>query len=124
MKTEFKKINFTKKDFSLICNSVKFEGTFCRMSSDLIKVESIFQGNLELTCDRCAQTEEIYLDEKLDFLLSDGPYTKDSSEMIMETKDGIIDFNEIVDSEISSIRSDYFICSECEKNRKSIEQEF
>ena len=39
MKIEFKKVPTTKKELETSFNSVKIEGTFCRISSSLVKIE-------------------------------------------------------------------------------------
>ena len=51
-------------------------------------------------------------------------HNSQTDELVMEIEDGFIDFDEIIQSELSSIQSDYHICKECEQNNKTIEQEF
>ncbi len=126
MKIEFKKVPNTLKEFQSEFNSVKIEGTFCKISSSLVKIDGILSGNTPITCSRCGEDETIKLNEKLDFLLSDGVYKAESSEnddLVIEIEDSIIDFDEIIQSEISSICSDYYICANC-ANNEFIEQEY
>ncbi len=124
MKIEFRKVPFNEKDFKVIFNSVEFEGTFCKISSTLVKIDATLSGNSHITCDRCSKEDDITLNEKLELTLSDGVYKNQTDELVIEIEDGFIDFDEIIHSELSSIQSDYHICNECEQNNKTIEQEF
>ncbi len=124
MKIEFRKVPTTEKEFKVNFNSVDFEGIFCKISSALVKIDATLTGITQINCDRCGKEEDIILNEKLDFLLSDGVYTKQTDELVIEIEDSFIDFDEIIQSELSSIQSDYHICDECEQNNKTLEQEF
>jgi len=124
MKIEFRKVPSNPKDFKVKFNSVEIEGIFCKMSSTLVKIDASLSGITQINCDRCGKEEDVPVNEKLDFLLSDGVYTKETDELVIEIEDSFIDFDEIIQSELSSIQSDYHICDECEQNNKTIEQEF
>jgi uncharacterized metal-binding protein YceD (DUF177 family) len=128
MKIEFRKVPFKAKEFLYENDSVKFEGTFCRISPQLIDVKANLSGKTEVECGRCVKSFEINLDENLEFLLSDGVYTledeRDIDNIIIEISNHIIDFEELVQSELSSIKSDYHICPECDSSDNSFEQEF
>lgn len=116
MKIEFRKVPFTPKEFQINYNSVKIEGTFCKISPSLVKIDGILTGNMPVSCSRCGEDDTIILNEKLDFLLSDGIYkakSSDSDDLVIEIEDTLIDFDEIIQSEISSIDSDYHICANC-----------
>ncbi|MEA3521749.1 MAG: hypothetical protein U9R50_02110 [Campylobacterota bacterium] len=72
-------------------------------------------GTLNVPCDLCAENFDTILDEELKFLLSDGIFNgHDEDYDVVESLTGMIDINEILSSEIESIRSDYHCCSECE----------
>ena len=125
MKIEFKKVPFTQKDFENISNSVKLEGTFCKMSSTLAKVQGTLAGITSVECCRCGVDYPFEVDENLTFLLSDGVYNNtESDDLVFEIENSTIDFDEIIESEISSIKSDYHICEDCLKNKDSIEKEY
>ena len=126
MKIEFRKVPFTPKEFQSDYDSVKIEGTFCKISPSLVKIDGILSGNTAIICSRCGEDDTITLNEKVDFLLSDGVYkanSSDSVELVVEIEDNIIDFDEIIQSEISSICSDYHICTKC-SNNEFVEQEY
>lgn len=116
MKIEFRKVPHTPKELSASYSSVKIEGTFCKISPTLVKVQGNITGDLTLVCSRCGEEDAVTLDEESNFLICDGIYKSDSDEdeLVIEIDDGIIDFDEILQSEISSMQSDYHICPKCE----------
>ena len=125
MKIEFKKVPTTKKELETSFNSVKIEGTFCRISSSLVKIEAILTGDIEIDCSRCAYTKPFSLNENLKLLLSDGVYKGDDEEfLVIEIENSLIDFDEIIESELNSIRSDYHICKNCLNDNQLFEKEF
>jgi len=125
MKIEFRKVPHTPKEFHSDCNSVRIEGTFCKISPSLVKIDATLKGKTTVQCIRCGEDSTITLDEKVDFLISDGIFksNSDNDELVIEIDDSLIDFDEIVDGEISSIYSDYHICPNCVDN-EFIEQEY
>ena len=126
MKIEFRKVPFTPKEFQIDYDSVKIEGTFCKISPSLVKIDGMLTGTIPVLCSRCGEDDTIILNEKVNFLLSDGIYkanSSDSDELVIEIEDNIIDFDEIIQSEISSICSDYHICTKCAEN-EFVEQEY
>ncbi|MCP4970691.1 MAG: hypothetical protein GY932_08885 [Arcobacter sp.] len=126
MKIEFKKVPQSPRNFETEYDSVKIEGTFCKISPSLVKIGATLTGSTSVECCRCGENDTITLDEKLNFLLSDGIYKNESSEvedLIIEIDDSIIDFDEIIQSELSSIYSDYHICANCTDN-EFVEQEY
>jgi len=125
MKIEFRKLPFTEKEFNNEFDSVNLEGSFCRISSTLAKVNATLVGNTSVDCCRCGDEYTILVDEKLNFLLSDGVYSGiESDELVFEIENSTIDFDEICESELSSIKSDYHICDKCLKNENNIEKEY
>lgn len=116
MKIEFRKVPQTPKEFQTDYNSVRIEGTFCKISPSLVKVESKLTGTTSVDCIRCAEKEAITLNEDLNFLISDGIYKSDSHDeelVIIEVEDSFINFDEIIESEVSSIYTDYHVCANC-----------
>ena len=114
MKIEFKKVPQITKELEVIYDSVKIEGTFCRISQSLVKVEAVLKGNTDIDCCRCGTTEVIEVEEELKLLLSDGIYKNDESEyLVIELDNSLIDFDEIIESELNSIKSECYICEKC-----------
>jgi len=126
MKIEFRKIPLSDTEFAIESNSVKFSGTFCKMSSKLAKLNGKIQGELGADCCKCGQTMNISLDEKINFLVSDGIYsTTDEEEyVIIEIDNHILDFEEVLHSELESLKSEYYICNTCKKNNDYVEIEY
>ena len=125
MKIEFRKVPQTPKELEVEYNSVKLEGTFCKISQSLVKVDAVLLGNIDIDCCRCGITEVIEVDEELHLLLSDGIYNKDESEyLVIEVENNLIDFDEIIESELNSIKSDYHICKDCLQLGDNFEKEF
>ena len=125
MKIEFRKVPTQEKNFELELNSVKIEGTFCKISPKLVKFNSKISGKLLIECSRCGKEHELDIDEKLSFLVSDGEYSSaESDELVIEVDNSRVDFDEIFNSELESIRSDYHQCLECQKQDDSFEREF
>lgn len=124
MKIEFKKIPQEKKEFNTSLNSVKIEGTFCRISSSLVKIEASLIGNIEIDCSRCGALDTLVVNEELKLLLSDGVFKGDEDEfLVIEIENSLIDFDEIIESELNSIKSDYHMCEPCSQLGDNFEKE-
>ena len=125
MKIEFRKVPQTTKELVVDYNSVKIEGTFCRISSSLVKIEANLIGNIEIDCSRCGALDTLVVNEELKLLLSDGVFKGDEDEfLVIEIENSLIDFDEIIQSEVNSIKSDYLLCKDCDGNSSIFEQEF
>jgi len=115
-------------EFEILSNSVKFLGTFSKISSNLTKINSSLLGDCSVDCCKCGEIITINLDEKINFLVSDGIYSsddrKDEEYVIIESKDHILDFDEILHSELESLKSEYYICDICKKNDNYVEIEY
>ena len=125
MKIEFRKVPQVPKTFSSELNSVKFIGTFCKISSKLVDIKSNLDGEVEVSCCKCDKNFNIPFHEKINFLVSDGIYSsndeRDLDKMIIEIDNHFIDFEEILQGELESLRSDYHVCESCSKDEATIE---
>jgi hypothetical protein len=128
VKIEFRKLPVEPTEFEISSNSVKFLGTFSKITSNLAKIDTTLLGNCDVDCCKCGTTLNIELDEKINFLVSDGIYTPDDRDdeesIVIEIDDHIVDFNEILHSEIESLNSEYYICDACKENDKFVEIEY
>ena len=122
MQIEFKKITKTAKDFELTTDNIKFFGELKKSlnNSNLVEINAMLSGTIECLCDRCASEFNLKLNEKLDLKVYNGIYKGD--EEVFEVED-IIDFKEILISEIELIKNDYRICNEC-KDIENFEIEY
>ena len=124
MKIEFKKVPQSPKEFSSVLDSVEISGTFCKISQSLVKIDAVLNGNTTIDCCRCGITDTININEEANFLLSDGIYQDTESEdLVIEIDNSTIDFDEIIGSELESIKSDYYLCDKCTQDN-DYEQEF
>lgn len=118
MVIEFRKVAQTSKSFEDQLDSVKIEGTFCRMSPRLIEIDSRLHGKTAVECSRCGDTFDTTIDEEIEFLISDGLYNDDESlknldKVIIEVDNHTIDFKDIINSELESFKLDYHVCDKC-----------
>jgi uncharacterized metal-binding protein YceD (DUF177 family) len=123
MKIEFRKVPQTKKEFTSLFDSVKLEGTFSKITPSLVKVEAQLLGDTNIQCSRCGVDMEKKLNERVDCLLSDGIYNQQTDDLIIEITNGVIDFDEIIQSELESLQSDYNYCNSCSNASDVLEQE-
>lgn len=125
MKIEFRKIPLTASEYEINSDSVKFTGTFSKISTNLAKIDGIINGNIVVDCYRCGKEMLIELDEKSKFLVSDGIYKENEEDdlIVIEVEDHIVDFDELLQSEIESLRSEYYTCETCQ-NEDYLEVEY
>jgi len=127
MKIEFRKIPLQDAEFEISSNSVKFLGTFSKISSKLAKINSKIEGNCEVDCCKCGISFEINIQNEIKFLVSDGIYSSENEDeeyVIIEVENHIMDFDEILHSEIESLKSEYHVCDTCKNNDKLVELEY
>jgi len=127
MKIEFRKIPLQQTEFEISSNSVKFLGTFSKISSKLAKINSKLSGNCDVDCCKCGITFDVPVDSEIEFLLSDGIYSSESNDeelVIIEVEDHFLDFNEVLHSELESLRSEYHVCDNCKTNDNLVEIEY
>ena len=128
MKIEFRKVPLNPSEFEISSNSVKFLGTFSKISSKLSKIDAKLSGTYDVDCCKCGLTIVNNVDDEITFLISDGIYTPnehdDEEFVIIEIEDHIINFDEILHSEIESLKSEYYICSTCKNNNELVEIEY
>jgi uncharacterized metal-binding protein YceD (DUF177 family) len=125
MKIEFRKIPLTSSEFEIDSNSVKFSGTFCKISSKLAKIDGKIEGELDVDCCKCGQSLSITLDETTTFLVSDGVYSSEDEEyIVIDVDNHFLVFDEILKSELDSLKSEYYICNTCKKNNDFVEIEY
>ena len=124
MKIEFKKIGSKPKSFKIEKDSVEFSGEFKKESNSLVDVLGKIKNDLKVLCDRCNKEFMLKLDENIHIKISDGIYKGNIEDFdVIEFYEGFIDFDEILSSELESIKLDYHLCEECKKE-EDFEKEF
>lgn len=126
MKIEFRKVPLQESKFEIDSDSVKFLGTFSKISQKLVNLSGKIYGNTTVLCCKCAKEIALNLDDKVDLLISDGIYSSqnDEDEIVVEVENHTIDFDELLNSELESIKSEYFICDQCKDSENTIEIEY
>ncbi|MDR1284666.1 MAG: hypothetical protein LBJ88_00525 [Campylobacteraceae bacterium] len=121
MEIAFKKVTKEGLDFSLTCDKINFFGKVYQKSPTLVLLKAKIDGELEHRCDRCAEDICLIIGEQIEMLISDGTYKTTKTDKcvtqdalaVIEIYDGLINFNEILQSEIESYKSDYHYCVTC-----------
>lgn len=111
MQIEFRKIAYTKSDFKITDDLLVCNGTFFKESGRIIRVDLTISGKTTIDCDICGDAFDLEIDEKQELKVSDGISEEDLD--IIECQNHMVDFDEIVQSEISSIKADYHYCEKC-----------
>ena len=115
MKIEIRKIPFNKKDFETTLNGVIFKGVFYKENQNLIKIEATLNGDVEVDCIKCATPFIREINENLKLIITDKIYNGFDKEFdVIEISNQIIDFDDIITSEIESIKLDFSnVCDNC-----------
>lgn len=116
MKVDFKKIKNQSYKFSIEKENIIFSGEF-RKNRDFVDIKGKIQKDLSIICDRCGKEFMLKLDEDILLKASDGAFRGNIEDCdVVEFYDGFIDFDEILESEIESIKLDYHLCEQCKKD--------
>ncbi|MBN2815794.1 MAG: hypothetical protein JXQ67_03875 [Campylobacterales bacterium] len=115
MKFALRKVTKTPLDFELQSGAITFKGYLEYDSGKLILLKAHMQGYIEKPCDICAEDFQLAVDEEIEFFISDGLYDGDNDVEfdVVESFDGNADMDEILNSEIELIKSDYHTCDSC-----------
>lgn len=126
MKVVLRKISTTPFDFEIKSDEITFKGYLQYHSGKLILLKAKLSGKINTDCDICADEFKLEVNEDVEFFISDGIYEKneDSFLDVVEVLNFTVDLEEIMNSEIELIKSDYIICENCQKNSFSEEEEF
>ena len=114
-------INFTtiRKDdtaFKIENDTIIFGGNYKKKNRSFIEINATIKGKLPCICDICAEIYDKDVDENVHFLVHDGPYNGNNeiNELdIIESLQGKVDMDDILLSEIESIKTDYNACNQC-----------
>ena len=114
MKVDFKKVGRVPKNVEIEREGVVLTGSLSQGEDNLTNFKGKLSNNLKVECSRCGEEFEIALDEEVILKFSDGVYRGfDEEADIIEFYDGKIDIDEVLRSEIESIKLDYHLCNRC-----------
>ncbi len=117
MKITLRKVGRSPFNFEKSREDVILKGTLQYDEKEkLILLDAKLNGVIETECAICGEEFELEVDEDLKFYISDGVFIDEGSSMIdvVEAKDGELDVDELLNSEIELIKSDYHCCEFCE----------
>jgi uncharacterized metal-binding protein YceD (DUF177 family) len=126
MQIEFRKVPLKESEFEISHDSVKFSGTFSKISQKIAKISAVISGSLTVECCKCGKKIDLDVDEKIDLLLSDGVYSseEDDDRIVIEVENHMINFDDILISELESLKSEYYVCDTCNNSDDLIEIEY
>ena len=115
MKVTLRKVTKTPLDFNIKSNEITFKGYLQYDAGKLILLKADLTGSVETECSKCGEEFRLPLDEKIEFFISDGIYSDEHNLDIdvVESFDSSADLDELLNSELELIRSDYHSCKNC-----------
>jgi len=115
MKILLRKVTKTPLDFEVKLDEITFKGYLEYDTGKLILLKANLNGLIAKPCDMCADEVKIPVDENVEFFISDGMHegNNDTNLDVVESFDGIADIEELLNSEIELIKSDYHSCDNC-----------
>lgn len=116
-----RKVSSSPKDIALsidnegetITEYITLKGQIKRIDSQILQLSGSISGQLELVCDNSGEMYAETINYPLVLYISDGIWDSQSQSKrldsfdVIEFFDGFIDLHYILESEITSIRSDY-----------------
>ncbi|QFR43878.1 hypothetical protein [Sulfurimonas xiamenensis] len=117
MKIVLRKVSNTPLHFEVKSDKITFKGYLQYHANKLILLKAKLSGNIDTDCDVCADKFNLNVDEDIEFFISDGIYKNSEDTLlldIVESLNSIIDLEELMNSEIELIKSDYHRCEKCE----------
>ena len=110
-----RKVTKTPLDFEVTSDEITFKGFLEYHSAKLILLQAKISGTLQKPCDICAEDFDLEVNEEVEFFINDGIFEDDGSALldVVESFDGNVDIQELLNSEIELIKSDYHSCGNC-----------
>ncbi len=119
MKVALRKVTSSPLDFEINFNQTVFKGYLQYHRGKLIFLKARLSGFIQIECDVCAQEIDLAVDEQIELFISDGIYEEEHNGVdldVVESLNSIADLDELLNSEIELIKSDYYSCESC-KNK-------
>jgi len=115
VKVLLRKVTKTPLDFDIKSNEITFKGYLQYHSGKLILLKADLNGSVDTECNSCGENFKLHLDEKIEFFISDGLYNDENNLDIdvVESFDSSADLDELLNSELELIKSDYHYCDSC-----------
>ena len=115
MKVILRKVTKTPLDFEIKFDEITFKGSLQYHSGKLILLKADLKGSLDAQCSACGEEFELSLNEEVEFFVSDGLYDDENNidVDVVESFNSCADVDELLQSEIELIKSDYYSCKSC-----------
>ncbi|MEO1953139.1 MAG: hypothetical protein ABGW74_00380 [Campylobacterales bacterium] len=115
MQIKLIKVGKTPLDFDIKSGKITFKGFLQYHTGKLILLKAKLYGLVDIECSHCAEDFELEVDEDIEFFISDGLYEDtDNIELdVIESFNSLADLDELLNSEIELIKSDYHTCKNC-----------
>ncbi len=115
MRIKLIKIGRTPLDFEVKSDEITFKGYLEYYADRLILLKAKLNGFVSTQCNQCGEDIKVGQDEDVEFYISDGPYddSKNLEMDVVESFDSQADLDELLNSEIELIKSDYYSCENC-----------
>ncbi len=115
MQIKLAKIGKTPIDFEVQSDEITFKGYLEYDSGKLVLLKANLNGTALCQCSRCGEDFKLEVDEEVKFFISDGVFDSDTNIDldVVESFDSMANLDELLNSEIELIKSDYHICDNC-----------
>ena len=120
MIVNFRKVTQIPLDFSIESKNIVFKGSLKYDGENLVLLKATISGSIDLDCYLCAEAFILPLEEDVSFLISNGVYNGLNEEYdVVESFDGNINLDELLNSEIELIKSGYYSCENCKQEERN-----
>ncbi|QOY54301.1 hypothetical protein HUE87_10530 [Candidatus Sulfurimonas marisnigri] len=118
MRVMLRKVGQTPLDFEVKSDEITFKGYLQYDANKLILLKANLSGKITTDCDVCAEEFKLDVDEDIEFFISDGVYEKHEEALldVVESLNSIVDIEDLLNSEIELIKSDYNSCGSCQSS--------
>lgn len=118
MQITLRKVGKTPLDFEVKSDEITFKGFLQYHADKLILLKAKLSGKITTDCDVCAEEFKLDVDEDIEFFISDGIYEKDEDSLldVVESFEPTLEMEDLMNSEIELIKSDYNSCENCKTN--------
>ena len=115
MKIRLIKVGATPLDFEEKSNEMTFKGYLQYHANKLILLKAKLSGKINTDCNVCADEFELDINEEIEFYLHSGVYSANDDTLldVVECLDDTADLQDILNSELELIKSDYNTCKNC-----------
>jgi len=124
VKILFDKVGQNAKPFHEEIEGTVLNGTLQKSGYHRVLLLGEMKGRVPVECNRCGKEFDYLFDTALKLTISDQIVEAKDDLDIIEFLDGNIDISFILQSEINTIKSEYYYCDQCHEGEEAFEMEF